>query len=66
MIFERFWTQFGSVKIGVVSFGGEAKLAFGFDNNYNDRTSIDEAIGSISFPSGESALGGALQATKGL
>jgi len=65
-IFGRFWTPFGSVKIGIVTFGSQATMAFGFDNNYIDRSSVDQAIDGINFPSGQSLLGSALQATKGL
>jgi collagen type XII alpha len=64
-IFENFWTHFGSIKVGVVVFGKESKLAFDFENQYSEKISIKEAIDSISYPSGESFLGSALQATKG-
>jgi len=64
-IYEAFWTQFGSLHLGLVVFGTETRLMFDFDNKYTDRTEVNDAINSAAFPGGKTVVvGEALKLTE--
>ena len=43
-VYGAFWTQFGSLHLGLVVFGTETRLIFDFDNQYTDKTELNNAI----------------------
>lgn len=64
-IYEAFWTQFGSLHLGLVVFGTETRLMFDFDNKYTDRTEVNDAINNAAFPGGKTVVvGEALKLTE--
>lgn len=64
-IYGPFWTQFGSLHLGLVVFGTETRLIFDFDNKYTDKTELNNAINSAAFPGGRTvAVGEALKLTE--
>lgn len=64
-IYGAFWTQFGSLHLGLVVFGTETRLIFDFDNKYTDMTEINNAINSAAFPGGRTVVvGEALKLTE--
>ena len=64
-IYGAFWTQFGSLHLGLVVFGTETRLVFDFDNDYTDKTTLNNAINSAAFPGGKPvAIGEALKLTE--
>ena len=64
-VYGAFWTQFDSLHLGLMVFGTETRLIFGFDNKYTDMTEINNAIDSVSFPGGKTVMiGEALKLTE--
>lgn len=64
-IYGAFWTQFGSLHLGLVVFGTETRLVFDFDNTYTDMTEINNAITNAAFPGGSTVMiGEALKSTE--
>lgn len=64
-ICNAFWTQFGSIQLGLVVFGAEASVIFDFDNGYVDITEINNAISTAAFPGGGKVMvGDALKSTE--
>lgn len=64
-VYGAFWTQFGSLHLGLVVFGTETRLIFDFDNQYTDKTELNNAINSAAFPGGRTVMvGEALKLTE--
>ena len=64
-IYGAFWTQFGSLHLGLVVFGTETRLIFNFDNKYADKIGLNNAINNAAFPGGRTVvLGEALRLTE--
>lgn len=64
-VYGAFWTQFGSLHLGLVVFGTETRLIFDFDNQYTDETELNNAINSAAFPGGRTVMvGEALKLTE--
>lgn len=60
-----FWTQFGSLHLGLMVFGTQTRLIFDFDNKYTDMTEINNAINSAVLPGGNTVMiGEALKLTE--
>ena len=57
-VYGAFWTQFGSLHLGLVVFGTETRLIFDFENEYTDKAELNNAINSATFPGGRTVLVG--------
>ncbi|PFX28712.1 Collagen alpha-3(VI) chain [Stylophora pistillata] len=57
-IVESFWTQFGSLHLGLVVFGADASVIFDFHNGYKAITEINNAISNATFPGGGKVMAG--------
>lgn len=64
-VYGAFWTQFGSLHLGLMVFGADTRLIFDFNNMYTDMTEINNAINSAAFPGGRTVMiGEALRLTE--